>query len=42
MNADAILGKSPVDNYTKQVYNDLPVYAARKVIENDKSPAVNL
>ncbi|KAL8898655.1 MAG: hypothetical protein Q9207_006595 [Kuettlingeria erythrocarpa] len=33
-------GLLPVDTYTKQIYNDLPIYEVRRVIEADKSPAV--
>lgn len=35
-------GKFPVDSYTKQLYNDLPVAAVRKFIEKDKTPAIPL
>lgn len=37
---DDIPGLLPVDTYTKQVYNDLPIYEVQRVIEADKSPAV--
>ncbi|KAI4259264.1 MAG: hypothetical protein L6R42_004648 [Xanthoria sp. 1 TBL-2021] len=33
-----IIGKLPVDSYTRQVFNDLPVNEARKIIKNDKAP----
>ncbi|KAL9594763.1 MAG: hypothetical protein Q9219_006849 [cf. Caloplaca sp. 3 TL-2023] len=35
-----IIGKLPVDAYTKQIYNDLPLHAVRKVIEDEKAPAI--
>ncbi|KAI4108927.1 MAG: hypothetical protein LQ339_002045 [Xanthoria mediterranea] len=33
-----IIGKLPVDSYTRQIFNDLPVHEARKMIEKDKTP----
>ncbi|KAL8734374.1 MAG: hypothetical protein Q9166_001572 [cf. Caloplaca sp. 2 TL-2023] len=37
-----IIGKLPIDTYTKQIYSDLPMFEARKVVENEQSPAVPL
>lgn len=35
---DSLKGKLPVDNYPRQVFNNLPVDEAKKIIENDKTP----
>ncbi len=35
---DIRTGKLPVDSYTRQIFNDLPVHEARKMIEKDKTP----
>ncbi|KAL8762574.1 MAG: hypothetical protein Q9184_001428 [Pyrenodesmia sp. 2 TL-2023] len=40
--ANDMPGLLPVDTYTKQLYNDLPIYEVRTFIETDKSPAINL
>lgn len=37
-----IIGKFPIDSYTKQLYNDLPVDATKKFVENDKMPALTI
>ncbi|KAL8861870.1 MAG: hypothetical protein Q9178_001739 [Gyalolechia marmorata] len=37
-----IIGKLPVDTYTRQIFNDLPVNEARTIIENDKTPPAKL
>lgn len=38
LRADTRTGKLPVDSYTRQIFNDLPVHEARKMIEKDKTP----
>ncbi|KAL8991921.1 MAG: hypothetical protein Q9169_007534, partial [Polycauliona sp. 2 TL-2023] len=35
--ADIMTGKLPVDSYTRQIFNDLPVNEARKMMEKDKT-----
>ncbi|KAL8847584.1 MAG: hypothetical protein Q9221_007360 [Calogaya cf. arnoldii] len=32
-----VIGKLPIDRYNMQIYNDLPVNEAKKVIESDKT-----